>query len=290
MVVVPRTRLTWHYQLHAPARQLRNHPSSHNVAPSTTEPHHPSLNHIRPNKMPPKASPPRPTHFLCIPLAGSQLARSLASFRADVTSPTSFNVPEQAVRPLGTLHLTLGVMNLEDETLTQAVNLLRELRLKDVLDHARTSPSGVPAPAARAMGREAPPPDKRLSITLQGLRSMNKASEASVLYAPPTDPSGLLRRFCEHLREIFQQAGLMMEDQRPLLLHATVVNTVYVKGRGRGKQRLTIDARDILGRYDDYAWMEGMPVRRVAICRMGARAVEGSYGDEAYDVEAEVSF
>lgn len=111
----------------------------------------------------------------------------------------------------------------------------------------------------------------------------------------------------------------MVDEQRPLLLHATVVNTIYVKknknnvnnnnnssnsnnnpnnngdrrgGRqGRRRQeRLTLDARDILGRYDDYVWVEGMPVDRVAICRMGAKKIEGSEGDEAYEVEAEVLF
>ena len=254
--------------------------------------------------MPPR---PPPTHFLCIPLAGAQLSRSLASFRADITSPTSFDVPEQAVRPPGTLHLTLGVMTLKDETLTQAVDLLRSLRLKDLLEQARTAASTAASPAARAMGRATPAASggSPLAVTLQGLQAMQKPEETSVLYAPPTDPTGLVRRFCEQLRRTFQEAGLMAEDQRPLLLHATMVNTVYVRGRGANgrngngngngrnggrRQRMTIDARDIIGRYDDYVWVEEMPVHKVAICRMGAKKIEGSEGDEAYEVEAKVSF
>ena len=68
---------------------------------------------------------------------------------------------------------------------------------------------------------------------------------------------------CEQLRAAFQEAGLMASeggkeerDARPLLLHATVLNTIYVKGgrgggRGKGgrrRERLTVDARPILDR------------------------------------------
>lgn len=268
--------------------------------------------------MPPR---PAPTHFLCIPLAGSQLARSLASFRADITSPSpaGFDVPEQAVRPPGTLHLTLGVMTLRDDdgSLARAVDLLRCLRLRDVLEQARTATATAAAAAAGARAvaprttTRPPAAGERLSVTLQGLQAMQRPSETSVLYAPPADPTGVLRRFCESLRRVFQEAGLMAEEQRPLLLHATVVNTVYVRGqrrqqqqqRGRGsssnnngrqngggrRERMTIDARDIIARYDDYVWVEDMPVGKVAICRMGARRIEGTDGDEAYEVEAQVS-
>jgi len=102
----------------------------------------------------------------------------------------------------------------------------------------------------------------------------------------------------------------MVAEKRPLLLHATIVNTIYVKrdrnsknrrqgggGRGgkggrRGDGKLTIDARDVLERYQDQVWMEDVPVESVAICRMGAAKVEvdGVVVDEKYTVEAEVCF
>ncbi|KAJ8121705.1 hypothetical protein ONZ43_g1912 [Nemania bipapillata] len=122
---------------------------------------------------------------------------------------------------------------------------------------------------------------------------MQSAAKASVLYAPPLDTDGVLARFCEKLRSAFQEAGLMIEENRPLLLHATILNTIYVKGRktsreGRGKNRekLTIDARQILDRYDDYLWMEDVPLEKIAICKMGAKKQED--GDEIYEVEAEI--
>ncbi|EGU75290.1 hypothetical protein FOXB_14198 [Fusarium oxysporum f. sp. conglutinans Fo5176] len=196
--------------------------------------------------MPPKPVRASPTHFVCIPLAGPQLARSLAAFRTEVTNPSGFGVPPTAVRPLGTMHLTLGVMSLKDEGVEQASEVLKSLKLKEFL--------------------------------------------TSVLYAPPVDTEGILQKFCEQIKTTFQEAGLMVKEDRPLVLHATVVNTIYVKdGRGRRREKLTIDARDIVSSYDDYVWLEDMPLDKVTLCRMGAKKIEGT-DDEAYEVVAEVGF
>ncbi|KAI9155373.1 hypothetical protein HJFPF1_07955 [Paramyrothecium foliicola] len=251
--------------------------------------------------MPPK--PPPPTHFLCIPLAGNQLARSLAAFRADVTSSLSFGVPAGAVRPLGTLHLTLGVMSLRGDSVAQAVEVLRGLRLADALAAARARPiTGSPNPGtSTGEASSGATGEDRLSISLRGLQPMHKESSTSVLYAPPSDPEGVLYQFCQNLRKPFVESGLMSDEGRPLLLHATVINTIYVRGgrgggggggggHGRRRERLTLDARDLLTRYGSYAWMDDVPIDRVAICRMGAKKIEGSDGDEAYEVEAEIEF
>lgn len=82
----------------------------------------------------------------------------------------------------------------------------------------------------------------------------------------------------------------MAEENRPLLLHATIVNTIYVKSsRGKRRERLTIDARDMVSQYDGHVWMENMPVERLTLCRMGAKKIEGT-DDEAYEVEVQVEF
>lgn len=266
--------------------------------------------------MPPR---PAPTHFLCIPLAGPQLARSLAAFRADVTAadpstagygPATGAIPDRAVRPLGTLHLTLGVMSLKGEAaVTGAVELLRTTRLGEVLEQARATGA---RPSSSSLTEE-DKGKKGLSVTLRGLSAMQTPAKTAVLYVPPLDPTLVLRRFCEALRARFTEAGFIVPEERPLLLHATVVNTIYVKnggggssssrgGRGRGRggggggrgqrERLTVDARDIINRYEDHVWVEGMPVEGVRICRMGAKKVEREDGgeDEAYEVEGEVTF
>ena len=103
---------------------------------------------LRPAHVPtPKPRPrPQPTHFLCLPIltphSRPHLAKSLAHFRAvadefrrpaaaldssgergrqRAISPGSREplIPESAMRPLGTLHLTIGVMHLDDGELGQ---------------------------------------------------------------------------------------------------------------------------------------------------------------------------
>ncbi|PTB61816.1 hypothetical protein BBK36DRAFT_1130967 [Trichoderma citrinoviride] len=228
--------------------------------------------------MPPKLTP---THFLCIPLAGAQLATALAAFRADVTSAMSFGLPDDAVRPLGTLHLTLGVMALKRDgtRLAKAAN---------------TSPSALALSGGSNVGSESPRSDG-LTLTMRGLHSIQPPAKAAVLYASPSEPEGILYDFCKRLQRPFQEAGLMIDENRPLLLHATIINTIYVKsnsgsgGRGKRRERLTIDARSLLSRYDDYLWADKMPITRVALCRMGAKPIPGT-DDAAYEVEAEVAF
>lgn len=208
------------------------------------------------------------------------------------------------MRPLGTLHLTLGVMALRGESLQKAVDVLGSLKLGEILAETRLTKAANTSAAVLAMsggsshdGIQAST-EKGLSLTLRGLHSIQPAAKAAVLYAPPADPEGILYSFCKQLQKPFQECGLMIDEGRPLLLHATMINTIYVKngngGRGggtRGKRRekLTIDATDLLGRYDDYVWAEKMPVTRVALCRMGAKPIPGT-DDAAYEVEAEVEF
>ncbi|KAL6860961.1 kinase A anchor protein [Trichoderma novae-zelandiae] len=247
--------------------------------------------------MPPKLTP---THFLCIPLTGVQLATALASFRADVTSAMSFGLPEDAVRPLGTLHLTLGVMALKRDGVEKAVDILRGLRLRDILAETRLAKDGNTSAATLALSGGSNVSTQLsgadgLSLTIRGLHSMQPPAKAAVLYAAPSDPDGILHDFCKRVQKPFQEAGLMIDENRPLLLHATIINTIYVKNnssggaRGKRRERLTIDARALLSRYDGYLWAEKMPISRVALCRMGAKPIPGT-DDAAYEIEAEVEF
>jgi len=235
----------------------------------------------------------------------------MAAFRADVTkdySPGSQDgIPEAAVRPWRTLHLTVGVMSLlTQERVDSALKLLRSLDLRDLLSVQNpASPSremdvGISAQgnasqdASKDKARERddikPAP---LKATLRGLTSMHAASKTSILYSAPVDNDRRLYAFCLKLKESFTAADLLVPDTRPLLLHATIVNTIYVPGiRGKGSRyrkeraKLTIDARDILEKYQDFEWMTDVRMEKVAICRMGAQKMED--GNEEYIVEAEV--
>ena len=253
--------------------------------------------------MPPKPSPPRLTHFLCIPLitpvSRPQLQRSLTNFRDKCsrvrTSDLPDGIPDQAIRPLGTLHLTLGVMSLlTEERVQSALKVLNELNLRDLLS--------TTASASENLEKKDVLEPPQLDITLRGLISMHSKVKTSCLYTAPFDPTGQLYSFCLKLRDIFTAANILVPENtgRPLLLHATILNTVYVPGvRGRGsgqghghgknRAKLTIDATELLEEYEDFEWMKDVRVDTVAICRMGAKKGEGRSGEESYVVEGEVS-
>ena len=176
------------------------------------------------------------------------------------------------------MHLTLGVMSLPTpERLQGALKLLKSLDVKKLLDQS---------PGMGSDGSE-------LRITLRGLRSMHSASKTSVLYSPPVDEDHRLQSFCQKLWELFKDAGYLVPESRPLLLHATIVNTVYVPGtmergtHGRNRGKLMIDARDFLELYEDCEWMSDVRLEKVAICQMGARKLEDA--DEEYVIEGEAS-
>lgn len=245
-----------------------------------------------------KSRAPPLTHFLCIPLVTGntrpQLSQSIASFRDDVTRPKAlggFELPFDAVRPVGTLHLTLGMMSFpKDEGLDKAVELLKSLKLREIMSTVKTPV--MPGSSGDEMTKDQPQP----LITLRGLHTFQKADKATVLFAPPSDQSGVLHGFSEKIKALFKEANLLAPDDRPLLLHATIVNTIYVKGNrtSHGKKRsdrtFVTDAQAIMDRYEDQVWLENAPLEKIAICRMSAKPIEenGTVVDAAYEVEAEV--
>jgi activating signal cointegrator complex subunit 1 len=225
--------------------------------------------------MPPKLSPPRLTHFLCIPLitpvSRPQLQRSLTTFRDKCsrvrTSDLPDGIPDQAIRPLGTLHLTLGVMSLlTEERVQSALKVLNELNLRDLLS--------TTAPTSENLERKDVLEQPQLYITLRGLTSMHSKVKTSCLYTDPFDPTGRLYSFCLKLQDIFTAANILVPENtgRPLLLHATILNTVYVPGvRGRGngqgygknRAKLTIDATELLEDCEDFEWMKDVRNREM---------------------------
>ena len=250
------------------------------------------------------------THFLCLPLVNiqsrSQLQTSLQHFAS--TAVSKYDVPVKAIRPVGTLHLTLGVMNLPtEERIEAASQFLRSLDLGTMLEPAATS-STIPetlsetavleqaarmptqAPATSQMGLEPVPqtetprpnsPSKPLVLNLTGLQSMHNASKTSILYISPDDASSRLRNFCEALCYQFTSSGFLLPDKRSLLLHATIVNTLYAKGgrnrprkSGHGKNNHAVgklDATALLEEYGAYEWAKDIRIEKVCICQLGAK-------------------
>ncbi|KUI57697.1 hypothetical protein VP1G_05026 [Cytospora mali] len=250
-----------------------------------------------------KPKAPQLTHFLCIPLVTStsrpQLSQTLASFQDDVTRPKElggFELPADAVRPVGTLHFTLGMMSFpRDEGLDKAVEVLKSLRPREILSTVEKPVMPGETESGASTERQRP----QFLITLKGLNPMQKIEKATVLYAPPSDPHGILQGFGQKIKTRFKEAGLLAPGDLPLLLHATIVNTVYVKGRNRpgaGKKKwersVITDAQAMVDRYEDQVWVEDVPLEKIAICRMSAKPIEkdGVVVDAAYEVEAEIDF
>jgi activating signal cointegrator complex subunit 1 len=93
---------------------------------------------------------------------------------------------------------------------------------------------------------------------------------------------------------------------RPLLLHATLVNTIYVGGRQQNhnknaknktsSKRITFDARNLVSQSTDspsvtsstsapshtYIWAKDIPLDTICICEMGAKKLRPSIDDHGW--------
>ncbi|KAF1944266.1 hypothetical protein EJ02DRAFT_104961 [Clathrospora elynae] len=193
-----------------------------------------------------KGGPKKPplTHFLCLPLVTDasrpQIQSGLEKLKQDLGKDGL--VPTKAVRPVGTLHLTLGVMSLDDTQMGDAKqylqaldlqSLLRDISLQNLAEEA--AEAGTISENLNAAGM---PDTDALTINLESLVPMQAPQKTSILYAEPKDTSQRLMPFAQALREQFTAKRFLVEDTRPLKLHATVINTIYAKskgGRGRTK-------------------------------------------------------
>ena len=279
------------------------------------------------------AAPKKPglTHFICLPLVNAdskpQLEKALKTFRQDVTGVTTENlstsdlprdepspgalphIHPKSVRPLGTLHLTLGVMSLNEDQLAKAIAYLNELDLVAILSEA-------------SAGSMEPVVTEGIKIDMVGLESMHAVENTSILFAAPTDPTNRLYPFCVAVQNAFKSAGYLGQDDRQLKLHATLINTIYAKGRRRPESKpVTItstgevisnssvpnnrshghgpnadapskfDARSILDKYQDHVWARSITLDRISICEMGAKKITDSGGeviDERYTEVASI--
>ncbi|EME49828.1 hypothetical protein DOTSEDRAFT_40978 [Dothistroma septosporum NZE10] len=288
------------------------------------------------------AKKPPLTHFLCLPLVTEtsrpQLEQSLKQFRdavsptpQDATKETQGEAPSEAqvatmayihpkaIRPVGALHCTLGVMSLKQEQLEAATTCLKTLDLTAILQvQGQGTPGTAAAPDTGHPSLQrpiSPSPIKPLKIDLKGLDSMHSPDKTSILYAVPIDHSDRLYPFCLAVQKMFKEKGFLLDDDRKLKLHATIVNTIYAKGRkhrtracraaipqastcagsteqGHGTSvdaPLKIDARSLLELHVDFVWAEHVVLDRVAICEMGAKKSLDASGNEVDERYIEVA-
>lgn len=226
-----------------------------NISPPAKSQSKPQSQHRSNTNSSGKPKKPPLTHFLCLPLISpinrAQISSALTQLRKDIETHTP--VPAKAVRPVGTLHLTLGVMSLSLPQLASAIQHLSELDISQLLRGITTQKiaesvtdtssvsenfGAVANPVLSTDDPVSSADPHRLCVDLRGLVPMQKASQTSILYAQPRDETGRLQRFAESVRRGFEEGEWVVEDQRGLKLHATVVNTVYAKPKGRGKGKM----------------------------------------------------
>ncbi|KAL4919969.1 hypothetical protein BDW62DRAFT_29211 [Aspergillus aurantiobrunneus] len=217
------------------------------------------------NKVPNKPNQERPplTHFLCLPLVNAvslpQLESSLSSFKASIppASPTNPDqgeqrqsplIPDDAIRPVGTLHITLGVMSLPNpERFDEALRFFHSLDLAALLHEPEkaaaqkrlyaagrkrkssptelthddekeiaqdTSVSAGEALETGATNEREPATPKPFTISLESMHALPRARSATVLHAAPVDPTSRLYSFCEALRDKFLEAGFLQGEYK----------------------------------------------------------------------------
>jgi activating signal cointegrator complex subunit 1 len=293
---------------------------------------HSTMGRPKAGRRQPAVNKPPLTHFLCLPLVTSasrpQLETALGEFRHGVcdTDPPQTGdiqwstgrtlelpkIDSKSVRPIGALHCTLGVMSLNEEELIEATEYLQGLDVRQILSEASAEPvdfTKLSSTDASTLERPISPPTvsraiQPLMIDLKGIESMHATQQTSILYAAPKDATGRLLPFCKTIQTLFNSKGFLRPDNRELKLHATLVNTIYARGRKRPAPRgltisstgqlrpdrsqghgpdadtpLKIDATGLLEKYKDFVWAENVVLDRVAICEMGAKKIMNDAGE-----------
>jgi activating signal cointegrator complex subunit 1 len=168
--------------------------------------------HLGPRKPHSQKKPPL-THFLCLPLVAAssrpQLEASIETFRENVspnqqqqqqqqpsqtsTNPAITHIHPKAIRPVGVLHCTLGVMSLDKERLEKAIELLKNLDVEQLLSEAAaasptSNSSPTNSPSNPTTESKIPASASPLKINLKGLSSMHSPQTTSILYIPPQTP------------------------------------------------------------------------------------------------------
>lgn len=294
--------------------------------------------------------PPRVrlTHFLCLPLvtsaSRSQWQASLKKILDDLNGTDSPALCPEMIRPLGTLHITIGVMLLPTPELEQAAcamlhsdEVARHLREsmkpnitktvgtfstnndknndkkeKEVTQHidptVRDASLGslptTTTTTAAAAAATCPAPILPLTTSFSGLQAMGSPTLTSILFVPPADPESRIRQLYVSVQSVFQAANLMIQENRPIQLHATILNTIYASKGGRQpqgsgsrsrsgpgskakrvwKKHFKFDATEMLKRYAGSEWASNVRLEKLSLCRMGARKVveNGEMVDEEY--------
>jgi len=211
-----------------------------------------------PSKPPKK---PRLTHFISLPI-GHHAALHEAWNRISTTllgtSPPIPGLDESIIIKPGSLHLTLGVLSLRSNTRLENFEAGKKSEkgalMEEAIESTATPPPADESPISHTIedalnllhslrtpimtilnGEE-------LMIPLESMDVMrskpNQNPEQShVLWAGPeliSETGKRLSTVCDLIHSAFKKAR-MLQDDRPLKLHCTLINTVYRKNAGLKK-------------------------------------------------------
>jgi len=239
------------------------------------------------------ATRPLLTHFLAIPLGPHpELRAKLSAFGEALLAcdpPIPGLDPSIIISPRR-VHITLGVLSLSqsgfqvtepseggsnqppEHTIESALNLLRSLRpqlLETLRSDGAASSLSVPFSKIDIMSPE---------------RGDNE--KAHVMWAGPSAEQlkgSALHKVSHMVHRAFKDAG-MLQDNRPLKLHCTLINTTHRKPRSKGPRipfsypailasQAFASIQDLNGNVDLGEW----DVDEIQLCEMGSRDSEGAY-------------
>lgn len=125
--------------------------------------------------------------------------------------------------------------------------------------------SGVYAPTGSAASLHSEPriQTNPLTINLSSLAAMHSNSRTTMLYAIPSDQTDRLYPFCESIRDTFIRNGLMISENRPLKLHATVLNTIYASESSQSQRssESSEKTRDVINSQHQHSGLEAVECR-----------------------------
>lgn len=167
------------------------------------------------------------THFLCLPISpgNDAVVSSVRSFQSAAVKHGARGLDESILQDPRQLHLTVLMLRLLDDTsVHRAAELLSKI----------------------------PPPSSDLrKVHLRGLQYLNDdPSEVDVLYIKVAPGHEALAKYLNAVVDAFVGAGLAPPQERPVLLHVTVINTRY-RDQQQKDRRESFDAREILKEFSE---------------------------------------
>lgn len=243
------------------------------------------------------------THFLAIPLVPPRSrSQSRDSFRCLWDDLAAIDVPTDAIRPLGYLHLSLDILLRLDtpEHVAKATEILQRFPIKQTppTTHAsstsenlfRHSSMALPSSNDDTNSSMAPP-----GLSVSGLFcTPGKEAETLSLSAIVYDATHRVGDWKLRIAHAYRAAGFRPKSPlrpRDSQIRAATKNfldssvgTVRLMQIHRSAELVpckwkpeklinpclpSIDARGLLDRYKNHVWIENAPLERVSICKMG---------------------